>query len=177
MKKLLILVLLFTSIIQADLILDPDKYHTITKTVKITNVSEYSYGKVFIACIEAVMGGGGCYKISNDTSLEVGYKFNSLYLLAMPDDLLESVGGLEATNAREANTENEPIDFKTLIKNKNIPYMPMTSGIVYVDNSFEMSSDTYHFHLTSINENNITLELRKRIITFNDGTPDKIIEY
>lgn len=80
------------------------------------------------------------------------------------------------------NLVEEGIDFYQLIRErieKRLEEQGVihSTGWVHVSDEYPMESDTFYYELDGVTEMNVTLRLKKRVITFSDGTPVKTIEY
>lgn len=173
MRKILYIIYILSASLFADLI--PENSHAVSQSVKITNTSNFP-DTIIVGCIFGIPEANSCYTISDETLLSKGYKFNSLYLFAISSTTLESYGGVDAIVFDEDNNSNI-ISFTTLQDSNKTILMPITSGTLYIDNNYTMESDSYFYEISSVKEDNLTLSLKKRVITFNDGTNEKIIDF
>lgn len=166
MKKLLILLTLIANIIQADDIPDPDKYKAITNNVSIININAYpSY--TIVLCKLATPGSPienhNCSLIQDNQTLEGGYH-GSNQLFAFSKELFEDAG------------EIDNIDFQGLSQAKELAFIPFLWKAYNLKERPE-SGNSYYYEITSITDDNMTIELKKRVVTFNDGSADKTITY
>lgn len=140
------------------------------KKVLVTNSS--AYPEIVLVCCTYSFSEAQCHKVQDNE--EVGSSGDEwLHFFAFPKELLEAHGGVWATNSHEASLVSTELDFLYLagkvdgliVRGEEIPYdMPM-------------ASDTLYYELTGVNDVNVTLRLKKRVITFSDGTPERTIEY
>ena len=169
MKKIILMVTMFGIGLYAMIVPDLEKYHAVERKVMITNIDTYP-NIVLLGCKEATVGPAFTYRIEENIPLR-----SHIGLVAINKELLEISGGIE-------NADKELID-KTLSdklialsNSKKSPVM-LTSLIVYVENKYPMKTDDYYYEITETTDNNLTLKLKKRVITFTDDIADKIIEY
>lgn len=169
MKKIILMVTIFVIGLYAVVIPDLEKYHAVERKVMITNIDAYP-NTVLLGCREAMIAPALSYRIEENIPLR-----SHLRLVAINKELLEISGGIE-------NADKELID-KTLSdklialsNSKKSPVM-LTSLIVYVENKYPMKTDDYYYEITETTDNNLTLKLKKRVITFTDDIADKIIAY
>jgi len=178
-KKLITLMAtIFLMGLYAEIIPDLEEYNSVERKVIITNIDAYP-NIVLLGCIEAKVGNSITYKIEENIPLNVGYRFNDFRLLAINKELLEISGGIEdkVSDINQESTNKILSDkFIALSKSKSSPAMPGSFN-VYVEKKYPMKTDDYYYEITETTNNNLTLKLKKRVITFTDDTADKIIEY
>ena len=178
MKNLLIMILLFISTIaKADQLPDPSTHHSVTYNREITNINDYP-NLTILGYVKNFIGNDYLYEIKQNTPIIKGYKFNSLYILAINKALFDSYSAQATTSGTDTVYEDHPIAPSLLqfIENKNISRISMTLGAGYMLNTYDVSSDSYFYKITSVTDNNVTLKLDKRVIKFTDGT-QKTITY
>ncbi len=172
----LLFILLSFVTLQADNIPDPALYHQCERHVKIVNTDDYP-DYVFLGVVDEIMSGGtSIYKITADSPyLTKGYKFNTLYLLAMEDTIYaqyvpdvtplftsDTMGGVLLDYAQEHN-----------ITHRNA----LAGGShFYIENDYPVVEDNRSYVITSIDDAHVNLELKQRRLTFEDGTL-KTIDY
>lgn len=139
------------------------------KSIVITNTT--AYPSIVLVCCTAFIYKANCYKVQENTVLD-GYG-GGFHLFAFPKELLEEHGGVWATNGNEGYLVDTEIDFLYLIGKMD--------GAIYrweeIPYDMPMESDTLYYELTGVNDVNVSLRLKKRVITFTDTTLEKTIRY
>jgi len=175
MLKKLLIILSILSVLKADLP-PQDGYHVSLKSTYITNVSDFLEYEILGCKIYVAGRADGCYKISDNQNIEKGYKFNHLYLVAIKKDILETLGGINATKLREVDDANELsvqiAQYALDKKYNNIETIQYT----HIEDKYPISNDKYYYEITDIKDNMITLKLKQRVIVFTDGREDATIE-
>jgi len=114
MKKLFICIAFLVSIMQADIVPDPDKYHTLTQEVRVTNINEYPNHTVVLcrlATPASPIESKNCSLIEENQTLKGGYH-GSNQLFAFSKELFENAGGIDT------------IDFQKLSQTKELAFVP-----------------------------------------------------
>jgi len=165
MKKILLSLLLFVlwpSTLFSDVI--PENSHYVDRYVYITNISAFSD----IVLIGYITGPAfekyDVYIVEERESLHKGYKFNRLALFALKKSVLERAGGIEHINFTELTEKFPPADI-------------IQPGGEYVTNANPLESEYYYYSIQAVTETALTLKLDKRVLTYNDGSSDRIITY
>lgn len=144
----------------------------IAKDIVITNTNAYT--GIALVCCNPSPQNAHCYRVQENEVLTYAYNTTPhFYLFAFPTDLLEEYGGLESTNASSAAWESPEINFFALLEG-------MESTFYLIEefpSDLPMESDTRYYELAGSIDTNLTLVLKKRVVTFDDGTPDKTITY
>ena len=173
LKKILVLLTLFIEL-KADLA-PQDGYHVSLKNTYITNISDFLEYEI-LGCIEDRMSKSTCYKISDNQNIKKGYKHNHLHLVAIKKDILETLGGINATEIREVDDENElSLKIAQYTIDKNFDNIE-TIKHYHIEDKYPISNDKYYYEITDIKDNTITLKLKKRVIVFTEGREDATIE-
>ena len=141
----------------------PEGYHDVTRDVVITNLSEYP-DLVLIGYITGPMiVTYEAYRIEENVPLHAGYKFNQLRLFAMLRSVFEDAGGLDRIDMHKiAQT------FESLI---------MVSFDDTAPDSSPIQAERYYYRITASTDSSVTLTLYQRVLSYNNGQPDKIIAY
>ena len=175
---ILTLLTICTITLNADDILDPDKYNSVERKVIVTNIDDYPNIQL-LGCIEAMMRDNITYGVEQNVSLSLGYKHNKFRFLGIKKSLLNEFGGID-TKAKDIYAESSSPDLSEklvqLSISKKSPTM-ITNKTVYVDKKYPMKTDNYYYEIIESSDANLTLKLKKRIIGFSNGSADKVINY
>jgi hypothetical protein len=165
MKKILLsllLLVLWPSTLFSDVI--PEDSHYVDRYVYITNISAFS-DIVLIGYITGpVVENYEVYLVKENEPLDKGYKFNYLGLFALKKSVLDRAGNLENMNFKE-------------IAEKLPPAKIIDPGGQYVTNDNPLESEYYYYSIQGVTETALTLKLDKRVLTYNNGSSDRIITY
>ena len=151
--------------------------HEVERTVVVSNSNDYPE-IVLIACVRGQFTGyvAECFRQEQNVSFNAKYEQNAFYLLAMTPELLEELGGMEAMTLDEAYAETLPINFDAFIDNKGLE--PVLKNWPYeVDDGYTVDEDHYVYEITEVNGSAVTFKLVERRLSFNNGTPDRVVEY
>ncbi len=178
MKKLLFILITITGLLYADSAPEGD-YHGYYRKVFITNPNAYP-DTVLLGCIFDLSNSSmnynaySVYKIVSGEPLEQGYTFNIFRLLAIDKSLLTEFGDINATDY--LNTEESELGKKLfdLSDSKDAP--KIFEGHLYIEDDYPITEDSYYYEISSVNDDNLTLRLTRRVITFDDNTT-KTIDY
>lgn len=141
----------------------PQNSHSVERTVVITNCDDFQDIQM-IGYISGVMvPAKSFYTIEENQQLTKGYKFNTLHICGIKKTTLESIGGIE-------NLTEEYIYANTT----RLPSI-LSSGVYYIKNSSSLSKDELFYEIVKNSEDNFNIELRKRVLTFDDD--QKTINY
>lgn len=155
-KVCFLIILIFPSILLfADFI--PDNSHAVERIVKIRNCDNYS-DYTFIGYISGDMIDKPIFRIFSDTSLEAGYKFNSLQIMVIKNDILEKNGGFSSITEEYIESKAKYL--------QNIK----RSTQYYTNNYYFLIKDELYYEITNITNSIITIKLKTRVLSFKDGT-------
>ncbi len=180
LKKVLIILGIFIGSLNADLI--PEGRHVNYISTYITNINQYPEYD-FLGCVSfSIMlgsSGEGCYKLSNNQQIDVAHKTNLFQLVAVKKEILKSFGDINATNYNEMlDSDNESSSkIVQIINTKGFPNIISKLGEIAIEDKYTVSAEKHYFEIDKIEDSNITLKLKKRVVTFNDGREDATIEY
>jgi hypothetical protein len=154
-----ILIVVFTlmfiiSTVEADMI--PNDYHAVNRSVIINNLDQYP-DLTFIGRVEGPMTNYS-YILTNNVPLAKGYKFNTFYLYAASNSVLEAKGGID--NLNYSLTEANIID----------------PGFYIIKDDSALASDTIIFSVQGLSNQNIILKMKQRKLDFT-GFPSVISNY
>ena len=165
MKKivlLLLLLVLWTSTLFSDDI--PENSHYVARYVYITNISAFPDIVLISYITGPVVEMYEVYSVKENEPLDKGYKFNHLGLFALKKSLLDKAGGLKNMNFKEIAEKLPPAEI-------------IDPGGQYVTNDNPLKSEYYYYSIQSVTETALTLKLDKRVLTYNNGSSDRIITY
>lgn len=174
MKKVLFLAVLFMTSLFADDI--PEGMHMASREVTLSK-ADFLTDKTIVACGDGPIWTEDyhCFVIENNASLHAGYKFNYLYLFAVNVAYLqEHVETYFSDNYKWIQSAD--IDFLALAVQNNVSVFPGGTSIE-VDDIYPVTKDQRFYEVTASNENNVTVTLKKRIVSFSNGASDKVIDY
>ncbi len=158
---IILLLVSISFVFRADII--PENSHSVERTVVITNCNDFPDIQL-IGCVSGVMPPNNpIYAIEENQQITSGYKFNSLYIFGIKRITLESIGGID--NITE----------EYMYANTTKVYKILTSGIYYINNSSSLSKDELYYEIVESLEGTFKVELKKRVLTFDDDT--KTINY
>ena len=174
MKKLLIITLLLIStIVRADIIIMSP---IISINTKIANINSYP-DIVFVTCTFYTNPAlpeyniGECSKLDENQIIQ-GYRSNYSHrgIFAIEKTLYENTDVIDFLHNHKITKEANPSD---PLYNKSVTLVSFLSN----DANYPIESETRTYYISTSTNDNITLKLSERVITFNDGTADKTIEY
>lgn len=151
--------------------------HEVERTVVVSNSNDYPE-IVLIGCVRGQFTGyvAKCFRQEQNVSFDAKYEQNTFYIFAMTPELLEELGGLEATSLDEAYAENPSINFDAYIDNKGLE--PVLKSWPYeVDDDYTVDEDHYVYEISDVNGSEVAFRLAERKLSFNNGTPDRVVEY
>lgn len=156
---LLIILNVSSILLFADFI--PDNFHVVERIVKIRNCDNYPE-YTFIGYVTGPMVDNSIYKISSDTSLETGYKHNSLQILVIKNDILEKNGGFSSITEEYVKSKS------------NYLQEIMESTLYSVNNYYFLIKDEIYYEITNITDSIINIKIKTRVLSFKDGTTKEI---
>ena len=151
--------------------------HQVERTVVVSNSNDYPE-IVLIACVRGQFTGyvAECFRQEQNASFDAKYEQNDFYLFAMPPELLEELGGVNASSLNEAYVETPPINFDAYLDNNGLE--PVLKSWPYeVDDAYTVDEDHYVYEITDVNGTKVSFRLAKRKLSFNNGTPDTMVIY
>jgi len=158
----LLLSVICVSLAPADIV--PGDSHLVNREVRILNLDQFP-GFVLVGFVTGPMiETYEVHEIRDDQPLTKGYKFNSLQLLAIPSNLLETIGGLAEVDFQQLTRRMEP------------------AGIVdphggHVSNDNPLVAERYEYLVESASASRLVLKLERKVSTFSDGQPERIEEF
>lgn len=142
----------------------PEGHHLVYRRVVVTNLDRHPNIVLLTCTIGPMIQGYEIAEVEQDEALEIGYKFNSMTLFAIERSAYNAVGGLNG------------IDFDGLFE-KITPVEIIKPGDFTVIDKNPLIESEYYYRIHFTSESSITLVLDKRILKYNDGTPDRIEEF
>ena len=161
LKKILFLLSVVFISLYGDII--PPNTHVVSRKVTITNLNDYP-DVVLFSYDSHPMNYPDFTPQVIEGNISAGFKSLPVNIFALSKTVYENIGS--------ANQ----IVMDKIIEEKKFATIP-GSGSPRVYDKYPILSDTYYYKITSVTDDNVALKLKKRVITFNNGTPDKTIEY
>jgi hypothetical protein len=149
-------------------------YHMVDYRVFVTNLEAYP-DTALLGCIEDRMGFSGTYQIRQNEALEKGYKFNVFRFLGIEKSLLQEFGGINTTSYYPEETELSSKLVDISMAKDSLPMGLVSSG-TYIKDEYPLTKDYYYYEISEVNADELTLKLKRREITFDDGS-HKTITY
>ncbi len=179
LKKIIITLTILNGIINADM--TPKNHYIIDNGTYITNISKYPEYQ-FLQCIYTP--GDiyiGCSKIVDNQLLKRGYKLNSFWVTAIKKSTFEELGGIDDHNSELSQQIVRHLVRQVRKKHPSAPlyfYDDTNLGQTkdYVDNKYSITSQKYYYEINKVSDSNITLQLKKRVVFFDDDT-NKTIDF
>jgi hypothetical protein len=142
----------------------PPNSHEVERSVYITNVS--AYHDIYLIGMVKFVGStvDTIYRIQDNIPLYKGYKFNTLDIFAIEASLVDDNISLNSAAIDHIYTNYTPAEVLD-------PY----GGTVTNDDPLQ--AEQYFYKIERVTDMNLYLRLYKAILTYNDGSPDKIISY
>jgi len=179
LKKTIITLITLNGIINADMA--PRNHHIIDNGTYITNISKYPKYQ-FLECIYAP--GDiyvGCSKIKDNQLLDRGYKLDSFWIVAIKKITFEEFGGIDdysselsqeiVRNLVRKERKKHPMGLLSFYDNTNLG-----KTHDYMDNKYSITAEKYYYEINKMSDSNITLQLKKRVVFFDDDT-NKTIDF
>jgi hypothetical protein len=141
----------------------PDGHHSVFRAVIITNLSEHPEFVLIGYITGPMIATYEAYQIEENVPLYAGYKFNQLRLFAMPRSVFDEAGGLGQ------------IDMQKIAQ--TFPSITMMSFYDTVPDSSPLNAERYSYRITASTDTGVTLTLYQRVLSYNNGRPDKVIAY
>jgi len=174
-SRLFFLLILILSNLNCDMPPE-DGYHINIQNTYVININQYTKYEILACPAYTGVEPMGCYKLSNNQKIEKGYKYNTVYLLAIEKKILNNFGDISATNIEELEDASKlSIQIAQYAIDKNFDTIK-TVGYAYIKDKYPISEESYDYKIENITGNQIMLKLKKRIITFISGK-NNIIEY
>lgn len=169
MKKIVLLlcsVFLLNS--HADIVPEGD-WHYVNHKVYITNAEQYA-DMSLLACVDILGEGKVVYKVKSNEALEKGYKFNNIYVLSIETALLEEYGGIEATKFSDTTVSTFAEKLCERSTEKGALSLGLIVGGSYMEDKYPLKSVALYYELNKSSDANVTLKVKKKIVTFTDDT-------
>jgi hypothetical protein len=159
--KAIIILLMALSMLKA-IILPPEGYYF--TYAKITNLDQYPE-IVIQRCTSGSLGYEGCRILENDTFF---HEYTSTYAyFVMKKELYDKDYVIDEVLFYKLFDR-----FRTIGKEFKIPYLFSFGNI---DENIE--KEELYFEITQVNDENIVLEVKKRVLIYKDGRADEITNY
>ena len=159
---ILLSILLIPGYIHGDVL--PEDSHGVQRQVFITNVTEFPQIQLIGYITGPMILRYQIQVIEEGVPLSKGYKFNDFKIVAINDEAIESSGGIEN------------IAFDLLAQK-----MPMANIIDpfggYVSNDNPLVAESYYYRVTEVTEKSLVLRLDRKVLRYNNGDPDRIVNY
>ena len=160
MKKYFFCILLLSGPVLFADIISPGM-HVVDRNIYITNCDDYPE-VILVGYYEDLTGDGPrAYVIRNDNEVSAGYKFNTLFVLALTQEEYEGI------------TDLADVDFDKIINENSIePFIDSYGGEVKDANP--ITEEEIDYKILEIEGSKVVLTLDKVIFQFDDGSAQTV---
>ena len=142
----------------------PEGYHFVHREVSITNLKDFPEFLLIGYITGPMIDGYEIQVIEDNVPLNKGYKFNTYSLFAITKSLVEQAG------------EIENIDFKKIAE--TIPPIEILDpGDQYVADENPLSEEFYYYTIIKATDETLQVKLTRQVLKYQNGQPDKTINY
>lgn len=173
LKKIIITLIILNGVINADSI--PANHYIVYNGTYITNISKYPEYQ-FLECVYAP--GDiyiGCSKIVDNQLLQRGHKLNSFWITSIKKSTFEELGGIDDLGSE---LSQQIVKYLVDKDRRKHPFGPLyfyddtNLGKTqdYIDNKYSITAQKYYYEINKMSDSNITLQLKQRVVFFDDDT-------
>ena len=142
----------------------PEGCHVVHREVSLTNLKDFPEFLLIGYITGPMIDGYELQVIEDNVPLDKGYKFNTYALFAITKSLIEEAGGVEN------------IDFKK-IADTIPPVEILDPGDQYVADENPLSEEYYYYAIVKATDDTLQVKLTRQVLKYQNGQPDKTINY
>ena len=139
-------------------------YHSVQRDVVISNISSFPDNSIVAYVKGPMIQTYEVFEVLENVPLDKGYYHNTLNIFVVNKTYLTNAGGVNN------------VDFDALAPSKlNSGFLEPALNSVPDENPLAYEKITYE--IQGVADAGLTLRITQRLLTYNDGTPDRVEEY